>query len=483
MRVLGCDVGKGFVILCDGEGYYFYGSLKELKGRLPRRAKILNEEELPQLLKNNLVVLEQTGLYGVRFAKIFQDFGAIVKVADGKEFKRFRGGRDRNKDDYVDAFYLREMFFDDKFSKFIIPFREEKVALRSLIKYKRKIEKDLTKHVNRLRQVLAVVFHSKDYYTLGRGRLFKKLKRIKEELQEKDTYFRLIALSEIERVEACLKAKKEVEKELKRIVKKHPDYEILSSFPHLGDMSIATMIAYYYDVNNFETADEFVAYLLMGVRKEQSGKSLNKRKTDKTRAEVKANLFMGWVQTGKKSSVFFPLRRYLESRIGGGHNEKKRFIKFADALLRLIFKALKLRKTFDEVIELAIEEKEKQITALEQKAKKTELTEEEHVRLYRTKRLLAVYKDISDRLKGRRSTSNLLPDQKGKCGMDLGGNDEDGEKRPREDTKGKAPQGEHISKPCNDKKGGKPVPENDTGGSGEGRRSIHTRFRDVQEGS
>jgi len=427
MKVLGCDVGKGFVILCDGENYYFYGSLKEVKGKLPRRVKILNKEEFPELLKNNLVVLEQTGFYGVRFAKIFQDFGAIVKVADGKEFKRFRGGRVRDKDDYIDAFHLREMFFDDEFSKFITPFQEEKVALRSLVRYKKKLEKDLTRHVNRLRQVLAAVFHDKDYFDLSRSALFKKLPEIKEELQKKDTYFKLIVLSEIEKVEACLKAKREVEKELTRVVKKHPDYEILSSFPHLGDMTIATMIAYYYDVNNFKTADEFIAYLLMGVRKEQSGKSLNRKKTDKTRSEVKANLFMCWVQTKKRNSVLLPLRKYLESRISGGHNHKKRFVKWADYILRLAYRALKLRLTFEEVVKLAIEEKEKQSGRLEEKVEKIELTEKEYTRLYRTKRLLAVYQDISARLKEReekkrqkrqrrRSAPKLLPDRE-KCGI------------------------------------------------------------------
>lgn len=448
MKVLGCDVGKGFVILCDGENFYFYGSLKELKGRLPRRVKILNEEELPAVVQNNLVILEQTGFYGVRFAKIFQDLGAVVRVADGKEFKRYRGGRNRDKDDYIDAYHLREMLFDDEFSKFITPFQEEKIALRSLVRYKKKLEKDLTRHVNRLRQMLAAVFHDKNYFDLSRSALFKKIPEIKEELQKRDTYFKLIVLSEIEKVEACLKAKKNIEKEFKKIIKAHPDFEILSSFPHLGDVTIATMMAYYYDINNFKTADEFIAYMLMGVRKEQSGKSLNRKKTDKTRSEVKANLYMGWIQTKKKDSVFLPLRKYLESRISGGHNHKKRFVKWADYILRLVYKALKLRLTFREVIELAIEEKKKQLAKLEAKAERTELTEKEYTRLYRTKKLLAVYQDISARLKereeslkkGRRSALKLLPDQESGIKEAIDGNGTD-KKRNGKTNEGSSERG------------------------------------------
>ncbi|WP_461832072.1 hypothetical protein [Aquifex sp.] len=50
--------------------------------------------DLPKEIVNDaIVVLEQTGAYGIRWAYIFSDFGAKVFIADGKEFKAFRHGQ------------------------------------------------------------------------------------------------------------------------------------------------------------------------------------------------------------------------------------------------------------------------------------------------------------------------------------------------------------------------------------------------------
>jgi len=55
--------------------------------------------------------------------------------------------------------------------------------------------------------------------------------------------------------------------------------------------------------------------MVMGANPEVSGTSLNRMKTDKARAEVKGKFFM----------LF--LIDLLRSRLGGGNNQKKRYIK------------------------------------------------------------------------------------------------------------------------------------------------------------
>ncbi|MFZ8787958.1 hypothetical protein, partial [Thermocrinis sp.] len=66
----------------------------------------------------------------------------------------------------------------------------------------------------------------------------------------------------------------------------------------------------------FKDVDSFIGYMVMGANPEVSGTSLNRMKTDKARAEVKGKFFM----------LF--LIDLLRSRLGGGNNQKKRYIKF-----------------------------------------------------------------------------------------------------------------------------------------------------------
>jgi transposase len=399
MTIIGCDVSKDFVILYDGERFYFYGSLRSLRGKLPKGTKFLEEDELKELLKGSTVILEQTGSYGIRYAKIFESYGARVLIADGKEFKRFRHGRHRNKNDLVDAKYLREFFFSDYHCRFVRTFHEERFTLRALVRHVIRTNKDLTRSVNRLKQYLAFLFPNKDYYDLPRNRLFKELPKLKEELSLLPSSLTVTALSEIEKIETCLKTIEKTTAEIKAIVENHKDYEILKTFPHFGLLAIATLIAYYYDINDFPSKDAFIGYVLMGSRHEQSGVSLNVTKTDKTRTEVKGIFYMIYLQACRKSTPLKPLTDFIRANYYGGHNNKKRFIKFLDKLLEMVYYALRHRLPFQEVLKFLIEERNLQLEGLKEKRTQKELTQNELFRLYRTQNLLLVYQDISDRLK------------------------------------------------------------------------------------
>ena len=97
-KIIGADVSKDFIILHDGRQAYRItdNNLSSAKG----------------IVENAIVVLEQTGAYGIRWAYILSDLGAEVWIADGREFKAFRHGHTRKKDDYLDAFYLRRFYSD-----------------------------------------------------------------------------------------------------------------------------------------------------------------------------------------------------------------------------------------------------------------------------------------------------------------------------------------------------------------------------------
>jgi hypothetical protein len=67
-------------------------------------------------------------------------------------------------------------------------------------------------------------------------------------------------------------------------------------------------------------------------------------KTDKARAEVKGKFFM----------LF--LIDLLRSRLGGGNNQKKRYIKFLTDLLELVYYALKYRLSFSQAVAWKVRE-------------------------------------------------------------------------------------------------------------------------------
>ena len=149
----------------------------------------------------------------------------------------------------------------------------------------------------------------------------------------------------------------------------------------------------------------------MGVKKEQSGKSVNRTRTDKTRTEVKGILYLFFLKCHREDSPLKPLVEYMKIRES---EHRSRYIKFLDKLFELIYYALKERKTFEEIIEKGIEERKAQLSNLESKIYSREAKEnpEYYRRLlerYRnTSDLLLVCKDISTAIKRNRQSAEAV---------------------------------------------------------------------------
>ena len=355
MRTIGCDVAKDFIILHDGTNHYHINDI--------------NMQNLKELVSNNIVVLEQTGSYGVRWAYILSDFGAKVFIADGKEFKAFRNGRDRRKDDWIDAYYLRLFFKDRTKRKYCKPFKPEMIRLRTLIRQHIRNEKDITRTMNRLMQYTAMIFPYDNYYNLKRPKFLKTLSDIEHKLIQSPNALSGVALMELRKLRVSLEQQKTLDSEIKSIAQNHHDYHILRTFPYFGDLLIATLIAYYWDVKNFPDVDAFIGYVLMGSLREQSGTSINRVKTDKARTEVKGkffNLFRSSYIKNRKGYThpYNPLAEVLKARVFGGWNVKKRYIKFLSRIFDLVYYALKYRMTYTQALRFKIRELEKNIQRL-----------------------------------------------------------------------------------------------------------------------
>jgi hypothetical protein len=119
-------------------------------------------------------------------------------------------------------------------------------------------------------------------------------------------------------------------------------------------------MAYYWDIERFKDVDSFIGYMVMGANPEVSGTSLNRMKTDKARAEVKGKFFMLFLQSHKDNSPYKPLIDLLRSRLGGGNNQKKRYIKFLTDLLELVYYALKYRLSFSQAVAWKVKQLERE---------------------------------------------------------------------------------------------------------------------------
>jgi transposase len=340
-KVLGCDVSKDYIILHDGNQAY--------------KLTLENFKSIQRLVNNSIVVIEQTGAYGLRWGQVLEDLGAKVYIADGKDFKNFKLYQAvRKKDDYTDAYYLR-LFFLER-SKRVWRFNKELAHLRALIRQHMRNEKDITKHANRLSQYLAVIFPTKNYCDLDRKKFLKALDEIEQELKLNPHALSGLALMELNKLKLVLDWHNKLEAEITSIARNHKDYEILKSFHGLNDILIATLIAYYWDIERFKDVDSFIGYMVMGANPEVSGTSLNRMKTDKARAEIKGKFFMLFLQSHKDNSPYKPLIDLLRSRLGGGNNQKKRYIKFLTDLLELVYYALKYRLSFSQAVAWKVKE-------------------------------------------------------------------------------------------------------------------------------
>ena len=339
-KVIGVDVSKNFIIAYDGKSHWKI-TLKDT-----HIIERITDEK-------TTVVMEQTGAYGIKFAQLFARLGAKVFFADGKAFKRFRMGRKTKKSDYIDAMYLREFFF--KVPPKCYPYDMKKHHLRAIVRQHIRNTKDTTKHANRLKQYLAIVFPDSDYYELKAKALYKHLDEIEERLKTSIHHYRDLALLELQKFRIAFKSRQYTEEELKNFARNSEDWEILKTFPLVGEITASTLMAYYQDVRNFKSIDAFVGYMLAGVNYEQSGQ-VEKHKPDRARTEVKAILFNVFWHSHKKKAIFKPLvdlvYQLRSDKTRHGHNA--RVIKFIDFFLRIVWYALKHRVDFESALRMRI---------------------------------------------------------------------------------------------------------------------------------
>jgi len=376
MKVYGCDVGARSIILHDGKKAH------EISTSLDAKAVIKTPA---------VIVLEQTGAYGIRWAEIFTSIGCRVFIADGRDFKNYRLAHSKKKDDRLDAFYLRN-YYQEKAQK-CRPYNPTQTHIRALIRQHIRNEKDITKHTNRLKQYLAMIFPYEEIHLLGRSKFFKLLPSLEERLKQIPHALNELALSELRKLQIALEENRKLEQEIISIARNHPDYEILKTFP-MGDLQIATLLAYSWDISAFEDKEGYIAYVLMGANLEQSGTTLYRVKTDKARTEIKGIFYTLYMQAHRKTQSWIhplrPLTELVKDLVNASHNFKKRYIKFLSRFLELTYYARKYRLTYEEVLRLKLKRLEGELLSI----KREELNEGKAYKVYRLTRAISTYREM-----------------------------------------------------------------------------------------
>lgn len=379
-RVLGCDISANFIILHDGK----------------QAVRIDKPEDLKDLnLSGSVVVLEQTGSYGVRWATLLETVGARVYIADGKDFKNFRLGYTRKKNDSLDAMHLRKYYLEKPHK--CRPFNPQEINIRALIRQHIRNEKDITKHYNRLIQYMQIIDPKQD--PPSRAKLFKNIDTYIQELKNSPHTISNLAIAEAEKLKICLRANEQIEQELKNIAQNHPDYQVLKTFP-LGDLQIAVILAYSWNIKNFPTKEQYIGYTLTGATIEQSGSSLYRVKTDKARTEIKGLLYPLFMQAHRKTQRWthplYPLAQHVKQIAPARNNYKKRYIKFLSRLLELTYYARRDKTDYKTTIQNKIARLQEEHTNTKHKEGNLKIHNiNRAIKTYQEMLNLAQYKDIS----------------------------------------------------------------------------------------
>ena len=349
-KIWGLDVSKDYIIAYDGQIFQKF-LLEEI------------DKFIDLVGANDVVVLEQTGIYSLPWILGLSKKGVKVFIAHTtalKELRRFMG---YSKNDAKDSELLRKLYLE---GKFVYPFDVSKFWLRFYFFNYRRAVKDFSQTVNRLRAFLNLV--KPDWAKFKTSK--KGLTELKSKLEKRAKYDALYAytLRLTEKLLLTLEDRRVFEKELHKWVVLHKDYELLKTFPHFSDLTIAGLVSTYWDIENFKpfkevvyskdgkvkfrkvkAVDRFVAYLIGGSKRHQSGKIDRNRKYQK-RPYILGLFYPVFIGSGKDSSPLYPLWAFIRNKyfyLSGN----QRYLKFLDRLLRLVYLSAKYKWNFKQVIE------------------------------------------------------------------------------------------------------------------------------------
>lgn len=259
------------------------------------------------------LVMESTGIYHLRLAIAATESGYPVSIVNPLIIKRYGEMKMRRaKTDKADAKLIAEYGYEQQPPLFN-PASKERGQIQQLLKGLEDLYHSKTQMSNRL-----------EAYDYGLG--------ITPALRESITTIINTINEEIDKLTD----------ELNDHMDKHyPEVkEKLTSIPGVGAKTASTIIAYYGEFENFETAKQAVSFAGLNPNPRQSGTSVNKGSniSKKGHSLIRKTLYMCSLSLVRCNPEF---KTYYEHMLAGGKAKKKALVAIANKILRQIFAILK----------------------------------------------------------------------------------------------------------------------------------------------
>ena len=261
---VGLDVGKNgavMYVLQTGKDYYI---------RKPR--------DIYAILKNKraVVLVENTGIYSYWFESLNSTVKVFMINGIRSKAGKLRKGI-RKKNDIRDAVNLAKILKDIADAKNEVEFMElppvmetmpeEQRYVRFLIKVREQVRRDVNRWKNRIEKVIFLYGWEKRLH--GYGESILKVLEALEKMHVEDWYVekrKEHLLRQKEHIRRLIEYHKEIDDEIREIIARHPDYQKLKAVKGLGEEFIQFLIAMYWDINRFPTADAFKSYFKIHYR-------------------------------------------------------------------------------------------------------------------------------------------------------------------------------------------------------------------------
>jgi transposase len=257
--------------------------------------------------------MESTGIYHLRLAMIASEHGYKVSIVNPLIIKRYGEMKMRRvKTDKADAKLIAEYGYEQQPPLFK-PVSKERSQIQQLLKGLEDLYHSKSQMSNRL-----------EAYDYGLG--------ITPALRESITTIINTIDEEIDKLTD----------ELNDHMNTHyPQLkEKLTSIPGVGDKTASTIIAYYGEFENFETAKQAVSFAGLNPNPRQSGTSVNKGSniSKKGHSIIRKTLYMCSLSLVRCNPEF---KSYYEKMVSGGKAKKKALVAVANKILRQIFAVMK----------------------------------------------------------------------------------------------------------------------------------------------
>ena len=315
-RTIGIDVSQDFLDVASYDGFTSQVIHYDTHNKTTF-FKIIKDFSID---KETLVVMEATGVYHLKLADYFYQYGYHVAVVNPLKTKRFGEMKfSRVKTDKTDAKLIAQYGYEQKPKRYQ-PLPAERTELILILKG---IE-DLTEM---------------------KLQLFNRLRCLEKQVSEPQAAKR-----------ALLNIQKTLEKELKILQKKgqtlaqsiaEQDYQRLLDIPGVGPGIAMMIIGYYGNFSDFETANQAVAFAGLNPNPRESGTSvrLQGRISKKGHAYLRKMLYMGAVMAKQRNLMCQQLYQRLVEK---GKPKKVALVAVANKLLRQIFAIVKYQRTFEQ---------------------------------------------------------------------------------------------------------------------------------------